>query len=445
VLRITGRYDEALVVLEQDARAWDALSDLTGESRAVAQMGRIHHVRGTTQDGVSRIEPLLQRLWREPAESRSMRSIGELSTVLAHVLSAGGRYPESAEAAAQGADAARGLGDERLLAEAQIRRGTSLIMAEGLEHIHVLENILPLAERVGQLDILGRLLFNLGICYAEGGEIDRGRGMIRRHTEIARREGDPSQIARSLIKLADLDFAQGNWDDARVQWEQARDLVAESGGTRAIFESLLSLRTLGLWEGTEDPQAYLRDGAVFAETSSGWHLVSEVAANVLEHSFLDESTDEVLGLIQALLARVFGDGQPPPAEVRTLVAQAHVRLGDPDQAQKTLSETYDKASDRNEPENVPRRALVRAMILAHQRQWVEADASAEEALALARRLQHVPEQACVLHEWGRLLKARGEREKARERLQEALSIFRRLGAQPHVECIEREARDLVPS
>ena len=89
-----------------------------------------------------------------------------------------------------------------------------------------------------------------------------------------------------------------------------------------------------------------------------------------------------------------------------------------------------------------RRALagalrVQAMVALRQGQWAAAEQCLEEGLALARAMSYPYGEGRLLEVYGRLHRDRGEPAPARERLAEALSVFRRLGARKDIELTEQ--------
>jgi len=79
---------------------------------------------------------------------------------------------------------------------------------------------------------------------------------------------------------------------------------------------------------------------------------------------------------------------------------------------------------------------VQAQISLRQEQWAEAECSLEEGMAVARDIPHPYAQARILRLDGQRHAALGDRTAAAERMEAALTIFRRLGAARDVECVE---------
>jgi hypothetical protein len=86
-------------------------------------------------------------------------------------------------------------------------------------------------------------------------------------------------------------------------------------------------------------------------------------------------------------------------------------------------------------------ALVGARLAIRQRRWDDAT-ELEAGLTLAREIGLPYVEALLLSEYGRLERVRGESDQARTRLEEALAIFRRLGAGPDVEQTERALAEI---
>jgi predicted ATPase len=94
-----ARYDEALIQLDQAYEVSRTAGDLEGEVRVLAQIGRIHFWRGSSQQGLARIMPLLGRLPQIPAS----REAATFYIALASLYMGVGQYDEQLAAAEQAA------------------------------------------------------------------------------------------------------------------------------------------------------------------------------------------------------------------------------------------------------------------------------------------------------------------------------------------------------
>ena len=80
---------------------------------------------------------------------------------------------------------------------------------------------------------------------------------------------------------------------------------------------------------------------------------------------------------------------------------------------------------------------VQAMVRICQERWDEAKRALEEGLTMARSLPYPYGEARLLHVYGQMHTQKGEPVPARERLEAALAIFRRLGARKDAERAEQ--------
>lgn len=108
--------------------------------------------------------------------------------------------------------------------------------------------------------------------------------------------------------------------------------------------------------------------------------------------------------------------------------------------------TVEQALTRARPEGM-RLVLVealrmQALIALRQVQWDQAARSLEEGLALARRMPYPYAEARLLHVYGTLHAEQGEAQAARDQLEAALAIFRRLGARRDAEQVEQALASL---
>src|SRR5205085_7503679 len=69
VLRRTGRYGAALEVLEQAGETYRAAEDWAGLGRVAASIAEVDAERGAPDEGIARLQPLLEQLDRSGASA----------------------------------------------------------------------------------------------------------------------------------------------------------------------------------------------------------------------------------------------------------------------------------------------------------------------------------------------------------------------------------------
>jgi tetratricopeptide (TPR) repeat protein len=124
-----------------------------------------------------------------------------------------------------------------------------------------------------------------------------------------------------------------------------------------------------------------------------------------------------------------------------LMAWAEVELGLQDRATATIA----LALDRNTPVWRVHALRVQGMLRAREQRYDEAIQSFDESLALSHAIADVYAEAKALYVYGQILLARGERDQARDRFEQALAICERLGEGLYRHPIERALRELQPS
>jgi tetratricopeptide (TPR) repeat protein len=160
-LIILGRYDEALVALEQAANAHRACGNIGGAAYSLGRIAYAHARGGTARAWLAQTEPL-REVERLAAAGQTSRGVAWLYASLAAALNGAGRYTEELDAARRGAELARALKDEAVLVLALTTQGLALNgLGRGDEARDVFEETVVLAERVGDLGSWARALMYL--------------------------------------------------------------------------------------------------------------------------------------------------------------------------------------------------------------------------------------------------------------------------------------------
>ena len=96
-----------------------------------------------------------------------------------------------------------------------------------------------------------------------------------------------------------------------------------------------------------------------------------------------------------------------------------------------------EAQQRRRPVPIVDALRIQAMVLARQERRDKAARMWQDAASLAHPMPYPYGEARALYEWGRTLVEQGEGEQAQTRLEEALTIFQRLGARPYIDWTEQ--------
>jgi transcriptional regulator with XRE-family HTH domain/tetratricopeptide (TPR) repeat protein len=439
VLSVQARYDAALVAVEPAADSYQASQDLEGLGLITAQIGLIHSARGTHEEGLARVLPLVARLGGDAPS----RGLALLYLALADLLGKINQLSEGIAAADRASNLARALGDRHLLASAEMTRGNRLARhTRAKEARAVLESAVPLAEAAGDLNCLNRLFNLLAHQHLHLADFPTSQQYIDRALALAERTGDVFNIAFELMHRGIISFCGGSWRQARADAERAASLCREIG---TFYVSGYPHMVLGF--------------ICFGE--GGWTAATEHLEQAVR--LADASAPEALVMASSFLAEIdLLEGRPHAAQTRALallnrfgpeiadnayllpkLAWAHLELGEMRQAEEAAAQAVAFAQTVGDFLNLVEALRVQALVQMTQQRWAEAGAILAHILAETQSRSYAWGEARVLDVYGLLHIRQGESEPARERLQAALTIYRRLGAQRDVVRLERDLAGLA--
>jgi tetratricopeptide (TPR) repeat protein/transcriptional regulator with XRE-family HTH domain len=435
VLARQARYDEALNSLEQACEVSRIEGDLEGEVRVLAQIGRIHFWRGTSQQGLTRLMPLLGRLPQTPAS----REVAAFYVALAYLYMGVGHYSEQLAAAEQAATVARSLGDDALLTTALERRAAALLMVGRLEETcRVLtEEVIPASEATGKLWTCISALDTLTKAYENMGNYQQARASLRQEFLLAERIGDPAATAHVLYWHGLDAFALGEWKRSRADFEQAATLVGSTGQFLHATYPPHGLGLLCLAEGrVEEALNYLTQALALAQRNHDMQVLCAVQGLLAEWDLLAGRAEDARVRLVPLL------DTPGPLvsfskEVLAMLAWAYLELGNIEQARILLMQVLSTARQAQMSPALVQALRVQSLFLSKEGSWEEAEQVLQEALMLCRKMAAPYAEAKVLYTAGVISYGKGELALARQRFEAARDICTRLGERLYALRIEQ--------
>ena len=436
VLRVVGRYEDALATLDEGAALYRQLGDSHGEGRVRAQSGRIYASQGATEHGIAQLHQAVESL--APVEQPS-RALAELQAVLAYLLFAGGRYEESLLAAERAAELARAIDDSALLAEAEMRRGTALYLLGRWEGLTVLEQAVPLAESLPDTETLDRLLNNLAAGFSLHGEVEQSRIYAERALDVAEQRGDPVRIGFVLTNVGESLLQLGHWDRARSYLERAATVLHSVGADWYLAYAYLHLGKLSVDEGRWKEAAHsLRECSRLASASHDLTVLATAQNYLAEREILEGSPAAARRRLDAYVTD-HADGVDALTWLQPTLAWAHLEEGDCDGAWQIVTAAIPALIEQEQHNWLVPARLIAGMVAARQGRWDEAGEILELVRSQAESMRWPYCKARSLLEQGLLLARRGEKQEAGQKLSAALAMFQQLGAIPYR---ERTARAL---
>jgi predicted ATPase/Tfp pilus assembly protein PilF/DNA-binding XRE family transcriptional regulator len=435
MLALQARYDEALVTLERAGDAYRLEGDLEGEVRALAQIGRIHRWRGTSQEGLTRLLPLLERL----PKTNASRGVAAFYVALAYLYKGVGQYSEQVAAAEQAATLARAIGDEYILTTALERRAAALLALGRLGETcrTLIEEVIPASEAAGNLWTLITAHDNLAGAYEFLGDFHQARTSLQQAIALDERLGDPAEMAYLLYVRGLNAFALGEWQGARSDFERAATLVGSTGQFWYATYPPHGLGVLCLAEAREEEAAhYLKESLTLAQRNHDLQALCWVQGALAEWDLLAARPEAALGRLAPLL-EVPGLMVSYSKEALALLAWAYLELDEADRAQALLAQVLSAARKERMRPTLVQSLRVQALFLSRKEHWDEAEHSLEEALTLCRVMGTSYAEAKTLYTAG-LVSSKGKKFKpARQWFEEALEICTRLGERLYAQRIEQ--------
>jgi tetratricopeptide (TPR) repeat protein len=312
------------------------------------------------------------------------------------------------------------------------------------EALRAAEEALPLAEARGDLYTLGIGLMNVSCQYEDWGEFEQSRQYGERAYAIAERSGDPILRALMTTRRGMAAFYVGDWGQARAHFETAVALDRQFGSSWVSPCCRHDLGRLALAEGAWDEATqFLEEGLALAERTGDLFMVQELQRALAER-------DLVLGQAERARTRLLSvlgglrreDWVIPPLLAR--LAWVQLELGEVTEAEASVARAITHARAMAYRVALVDALRVQAMVLTRQHRWVDAEHSLDEGLALVERMPYPYAEARLLHVYGMMHAAQGKPRPARERLEAARAIFRRLGARPEAAQTEQALAHLWP-
>jgi uncharacterized protein HemY len=203
----------------------------------------------------------------------------------------------------------------------------------------------------------------------------------------------------------------------------------------------LTLAELCLLEGDLDAaQRYVDDGLGIAKRNKDLQGIRFGQRLLAQFDLQRGQPEAAIARLEPLVDRA-GLEELQVTWLLPVLTEAHVQLAhDPETLQGaagTVKRALERTTGQGDRVGSVQILRVQGMLFARQSRWEEAERAFEEAVSVARSMSYPYAEARALYEWGWVHGAKGEPLLAREHLEEALHIFRRLGARPYIERTEQ--------
>ncbi|MEV0828219.1 helix-turn-helix transcriptional regulator [Nonomuraea rubra] len=290
----------------------------------------------------------------------------------------------------------------------------------------------PAQATAGELDaLLGRATLRLWADDLAGAQADL-LGLLA----VGAGRSAPFQLLVAST-LAQSEYRLGRWDDAAGHAELGASTADDSGQAwlagYAHAVAALVPAARGEWERAA---AHVRAARAACSPGNVSAQVSTAAAEALVATARGDHDAVVTALTP--LTRTDLPDEPAAVLWRTLLADALVNAGRPEEAEEVLVPCELLALDRERRGVLAAAARARAGLHAARHEPVEAEACYQLALEHTAKIETPFEEARIQLAYGTFLRRRGRRSAAAEQLEAAQLTLSRLGALPYLEQCDLE-------
>jgi tetratricopeptide (TPR) repeat protein len=418
-LAMQSRADESLQALEAAERLYRELNDDESLTRVVAGIGSALMHLGRTDAAIARLHVVLDTM----QDSAPSTGLAGLSLQLSAILYGAGRYDEAVHVAQRASEVAQAVGDTITRASAENYRADLLMqMGRFRAGFTAFEANIPISEDTGDLGILAHTLNDLAVTLIFLGRFQEAETYARRTVELQMRRDSPAMVAFALVVLGWAQVHAGRWRDARRTTQESVALIRDLPPSwHAPF--ILSLQgQVDQQEGRSDEAIRRLEEAIAVGGPD--HVIAPFAQRFLAEEEL------LAGKAAAARARLepyrAGGGIYVQMMLPTLVC-AYLEDGNVTMADVLARELVEDTL-REFPLALADALRALSMVRARQGRIDAAAQTFAAAIDLAGVMPYPFAIARALYEWGLMDQQAGQDERARERLIEALTIFRDLGA-----------------
>jgi DNA-binding SARP family transcriptional activator/Flp pilus assembly protein TadD len=398
------------------------------EGDLLATLGRVLRAQGRASEAIPRLEAFPRRLGDLPAGV-----VANVKGVLARLLFVVGRHDESISTVEEAMRLAEAEGNWAVYADAAVAHATALLAVGELDRgREALLQALPTVEEGGDLNLFQVALANLAEVYGLNGDLRRSLEFHRRAFEIVRKMGDPHRLGFAHSAVGVSLMALGQWQEARVHLESARDLAAnaELAGEQSWHAPYIRIHLGRLEAFTGNPssaETHLHKAYELAVAGQDVQAKRFVAAGLADCDVMAGRYREAFGRLQESLGE--GDtGDMDEISLMPLLAIAQLGIGDSEGAVRTARDAAVRAEAAGAVTEVKEALISLGRGLASMGDFAGASAELETALEMADTMGDLYAQARthaalanVDAGWGKIAQAERHRKAATK-------LLRRLGA-----------------
>jgi tetratricopeptide (TPR) repeat protein len=278
----------------------------------------------------------------------------------------------------------------------------------------------------------------LGGAYEEIGDVRQCLFHFERALDLARRLKGPAGIVGALGNRARIHYRLADWDRMWDDTTEALQICREMGATSTLPLILYHLGVPCIFRGRwDDADRYMDEaievaGAMQATAIIRWANGFAAQGNILRGN-PEQARDRLLPLLDR-----DGVEEQDVSWFLPVLAWAYLEAGDPERARETARHALRRGKEHGDQIVMADALWVSGRIATHAERWEVAEQFFMEGLALTRGNSFRWAEIRTAFEYGCMQARAGRPTEAFATLQEALTEFRRMRAQPYIERTEKE-------
>jgi len=443
IKRLVGEYDLCLKRWNEALQVWKQLD----EKEKVAGLHRktaltLWHDTGNTEQARQNFDDALRILEAEPENVE----LAALYAARAHMSFFTEDVTKARSWAERALELAKKLNASEAIASSYVTLGNVFgATGEQEKAIECMEKALKIALNNGYVAVAFRAYNNLAV-YLPAEENERRLDCFEKGLELAKKAGAIDQISRFGNMLAWMHWGMGNSDKALTLSEQSESIDRKIGNLLTLSNSTLNMgiiyHVLGEWNnGEKHAKESLSiskkiNNAQSISNSYGW--LGWFYYDRGEYAEAKEFFDDMAEIYEkrgGKAYQIYGYRWP---------AMNYIELGEIDKAKTLLDDVHRFAHEKQDKELIADEDAIRARLLRAEKKWNESiglfEKSLQEYEALGAKQWNVYWLAkTILYEYACVYLERnqnGDKEKARDLLNQALEMFQKMGAKKDVEKVE---------
>lgn len=320
---------------------------------------------------------------------------------------------------------------------AEVQQGRRLpedLVRRGLE----LERLAP-NPNVGD-----RLSAAIGAIYKYAGDFAAARHWLELTHRAAIEEGDEGSLPYAVSHLPQLELWSGDFEAAERWAHEHRDVAERTGQASQRLQAAYNLAQVLAHMGRIEEAREVAEPALAEALTAGDEWLAWTLSGVLGFAALCLG-DNQNALRYLKEAHAFGEKMQDREPRRQMgdYAEALAATGELGEAARMAEELVARSRAAQSALILPNALRARAIVAAAQGRMDDATAAIREALAEHEHVDVPFDRARTLLAAGQIRRRLGERRAAREALEEARGIFRRLGSPPWERRAEDELRRIA--